>query len=426
LVVFGYDLRSSFHWRDESAYISQAYFFDLLLGGALDDPAWVSIPALDLPPLEKYLIGLMLRSRGSARPGPSEAMAWYADHSHRSETPEMLVAARWPSVILGTLGCIAVFGLGALGRDWRTGAIAALLVLGNPLYSLLARRAVADIPCEALVLTATASALWFWRLTQSGRLGPLGWIGAVLGIGILAGLAILAKLNGVLALMVIGAWAVLAVCLPRVPAGRKALIVGSALVIDAVAIATFVLLNPTLTARPAGPVPAELAGIARAGIGQRLAGIVLFRVRMSEEQRHIHAHYALKGLPDKIEAVAVQGFGRFGPFGPRRSHFPVRYDWVQDRWALAWGPWVVLGAAWAAREGRRQLRDGVPPTAWAILLHAGLALMTVTIYIPLAWDRYYLPIVAGTSLLAAGVAVAAFDHLVRLLDYDRRTENPPA
>jgi len=38
-----------------------------------------------------------------------------------------------------------------------------LFLLVNPLYDLLARRAIADIPCEALVLTATAFALRFWQ-----------------------------------------------------------------------------------------------------------------------------------------------------------------------------------------------------------------------------------------------------------------------
>jgi hypothetical protein len=50
VIALGYDLRSEFHWRDESAIISQSYFFDLLIEGALDDPAWVSLPAIDLPP----------------------------------------------------------------------------------------------------------------------------------------------------------------------------------------------------------------------------------------------------------------------------------------------------------------------------------------------------------------------------------------
>jgi 4-amino-4-deoxy-L-arabinose transferase-like glycosyltransferase len=398
----------------------QSFYFDLLLEGASDDPSWLSIPAIDLPPLPKYLIGLTLRTQGYPRPGPSEAMAWYYDNSRRYETPEMLVAARWPSVILGALGCIAVFYSGALVRDLRTGAIAALLLLMNPLYHLLARQAMADIPCEALVQTATVSALWFWQRTLSGRIGPVVWIGAVLGVGILAGLAALAKLNGILALMTIGSWAVLALTLPRVPVRRKASIVGSALLIDAVAIATFVLLNPTMTARPAGRVPRNLVRFSSAGIGQRLSMILLYRVNTLEEQRSRHSHYALHGPWYKVKAVAIQGFGRFGPFGPRLSHFPVLYDWVQDRWAIVWGPWVLLGAVWAAFRGRSQLRAGVPPTAWAILLQTVLALVMVTVFIPLAWDRYYLPIEAGVSLLAAGVAVATFDRLVEAFDQLRQ------
>ena len=59
-VVFGYDLRSELHSVDESAFISQSYFLDLYLKGETNDPAWLSDPAIDLPPLPKYLAGVML------------------------------------------------------------------------------------------------------------------------------------------------------------------------------------------------------------------------------------------------------------------------------------------------------------------------------------------------------------------------------
>src|SRR5262249_51438785 len=169
---------------------------------------------------------------------------------------------------------------------------------------------------------------------------------------------------------------------------RKLSIVGSVLLMGAIALATFVLLNPTLTARPVGRIPAEATAIARAGIGERLLVILRHRVNLSDQERYFHSDYALFGPSDKLKAVAVQGFGRFGPFGPWRSHPPVRYDWVQDRGAIVWGPWVLMGALWAGFRGRRQFLEGVPPTAWAILLQAVLALAAVTIYIPLAWDRY--------------------------------------
>ena len=99
-VVFGYDLRSELHSVDESAFISQSYFLDLYLKGETNDPAWLSDPAIDLPPLPKYLAGVMLLAHGYRRPGPKEAEAWYRDINLRIGSPEMLVAARWPSVFL--------------------------------------------------------------------------------------------------------------------------------------------------------------------------------------------------------------------------------------------------------------------------------------------------------------------------------------
>ena len=44
---------------------------------------------------------------------------------------------------------------------------------------------------------------------------------------------------------------------------------------------------------------------------------------------------------------------------------------------------------------------GQPPTAWALALWACLALTVVTVYLPMAWDRYQLPIQAPAALLAA-------------------------
>jgi hypothetical protein len=45
------------------------------------------------------------------------------------------------------------------------------------------------------------------------------------------------------------------------------------------------------------------------------------------------------------------------------------------------------------------------PTAWALAVWAGLAMAVVTAYLPMAWDRYQLPIQAPATLLAA-VALA--------------------
>ena len=111
--------------------------------------------------------------------------------------------------------------------------------------------------------------------------------------------------------------------------------------------------------------------------------------------------------------MAIQGFGRYALLGPPVHSSIDKVNWRLDWGCLVWGPIVLAGAIWAGFRGRAQLRDRQPPTAWAILLQAIVAIAVITMNIPLAWDRYFLPIQAGSSLLAAGAIVAAFDLLTR-------------
>jgi hypothetical protein len=271
---------------------------------------------------------------------------------------------------------------------------------------------MSDVPAEALILAALALALWGWRRMLSGRLGPWSWLAAV-GAGGCAGLAVLTKFNGMLALFIIAAWALLATALPRRPIARKVAVALAAVLAAAVAASTFVALNPYLTARPVGPLPEEIAELARRTVGQRAAWLVHYRLMAARNQQAHYDTYALRTAPEKLAAVAVQGFGRFGLFGPYRSDSTQRFDWSQDWGGLIWFPWVAAGACWAAARGRRQLAAGAAPTAWAILVEAAVALAVVTVYLPLAWDRYYLSLQPGSALLAAGMAVAAGDWCAR-------------
>jgi dolichyl-phosphate-mannose--protein O-mannosyl transferase len=201
---------------DESYYLTQGYYADLLIEGRRDDPAWLSMAALDHPPLAKYLFGMALRLAGERRPGPGAAAAWLLKYNLRPVpaeaftnqpdvlTPARLDAARCPVTMLGALGCAATFGIGVLARDRRTGALAGCLVAVNPLYRLEARRALPDVPCEALVLAAVAVALWGWDRALTGQLGLRRGLGGALGGGVLAGLAALTRLSGCVVVLFLG------------------------------------------------------------------------------------------------------------------------------------------------------------------------------------------------------------------------------
>jgi hypothetical protein len=283
---------------------------------------------------------------------------------------------------------------------------------------------MADVPAEALILITAAFGLWCWRRTLARGWG-LGPALATLATGIAGGLAVLAKLNGVLGLLIVGAWALLAVCLPGFRGARKVALAGSALVAGALAFLTFVALNPFLTAHPLGPLSPGLRPIADLGFLARCDKLRTHRLEVAANQQHNFRQNALSTPFERARVVAVQGFGRFGPFGPSPDDSTIRYDLQQDWGAVFWRTWVGLGLVCSLVQGWRQLRMGAPPAAWAIALQALVALAVVTLYIPMAWNRYFLSIQPGSALLAAGAVVWAFDGLASLRTRHREPLPPP-
>jgi 4-amino-4-deoxy-L-arabinose transferase-like glycosyltransferase len=412
LTVFGWDLPSEPHFVDESAYLSQSFYADLLLSGDRDDPTWLSYAGYDLPPLPKYAIGWALRLQGHRRPGPSAMVAWYADTSRQFVSKQALVAARRPSVLFGAVGCLAIYGLGTMARDRRVGLLSALLLMANPLYAMHARRAMSDVYAESLILATAAVGLWSWKrfLAGKGTIGPA--LAMALGCGVLAGLATLSKLNGALGGLILGAWAWLAIPLSPCSKRGRATLVLATLAAGGVSFATFAALNPFLYAHPRGSLDPRLEPVARLSFRERVKAVYDHRAGISEHAQSQFPDNALRTPREKVEAVAVQGFGRFGPFGPRgRTDSTVRFDARQDRGAWVWLPWVALGLLAALIRGRLQLHQGEPPAAWAIVVQAIVAMFVVTSFIPLAWDRYFLSIQPGSALLASFAIVEGFDRL---------------
>lgn len=426
LTFFGWDLAAELHFTDESAYLSQSYFADLWLEGKWDDPAWLAYAGYDIPPLPKYLIGIALRLDGHRRPGQSAMVAWYRDTSSRFVSERALVVARVPSILLGTLGCLSIFSIGTIALDRRLGFVAAFLLMLNPLYYMHARRAMSDVPAESFMLASLAVGLWAWKRTLSSGLESRPMLGLVVGSGILGGLATLSKLNGVLSGAVLGAWALLALPLPGVRRKSKAAFLVGTLASGFVSFATFVALNPFLFAHPKGPIDPRLEPVARLGFVERVELVAEHRADVSRLAKVSFPDDALTTPREKIEAVVVQGFGRFGHFGVRGwTDSTVRFDWEQDSGALIWLPWVALGLVFALLRGRRQLQSGSPPTAWAVVVQAGVASLIVTAFIPLAWDRYFLSIQPGFALLGAFAVVGVLDLLLPRLRRDAGSETPP-
>ncbi len=390
--------RNAPSFADEYAYISQSYFADLFFTGQTNDPAWLSLPGYDLQPLPKYLIGLVIRGQHKPMPGPADAYAWYRDY-HQFGDQATLQGARWHSIGLGVLGCMALFGCGVLLRSRVVGVLAALLLAASAIYRLLAHRAMSDVPCEAFLLGSVFLGLYAWR--RAWRPGGLiAIVLAGLGAGVAAGLSLLCKFNGFLALGVLGVWAILALITPGLRWTRRALAAGFMGTAAIPALAVLVLLNPFLTAQPA-----HLAGEARLlapmTLIERLRFQLKHRVSLSQQQKINFPHNALHDPLERLKVFVVQGFGRFGPLGPSESNSEIRYDWKQDRGALIWAPLAALGLLLALRDGLRERKRGQFPAGLALAAYALASWCVIGSYLPMAWDRYLLPIQAPAVLLGA-------------------------
>ncbi len=205
---------------DEYAYITQSYQPDLVFSGRMNDISWIDGLGYDLVPLPKLWINLAFRAAGIPRPPRRDALAWYDNTAHRWGTERDLVIARLPSIVLGAVGCVAIFAIGTMVCHERTGAIAAFLLAVNPLYSLHAHRAMSEAGCEAFLLVAVALGLLAWKsLLSRGPIAPSLLLSIAAGSS--AGLSILSKFNGILALVALAGWTCLALALPGMPRAAK-------------------------------------------------------------------------------------------------------------------------------------------------------------------------------------------------------------
>ncbi len=395
---------------DEYAYITQSYQPDILLAGQPDDLAWLNAVSYDLVPLPKYLINFSFRLAGIPRPAPEAAMHWYRDTAYRWGSIQVLITARLPSIVMGAIGCVAIFAIGVQVKDQRVGSIAALFLAVSPLYRLHAHRAMSEAPCEAFLLLALAVGMRGWREAVAGRHRARG-LPLFITAGLLAGLAILAKFNGVLALLCFAAWCLLGLSLPRVSPERKLMLAAGTAAAIGAAWFVFLELNPFMTAHPTGRLPAAARKIAEMGPGHRFEFLIEHRRQVSRGQQFAFSHNALHSLTERAKVVVVQGFGRFGPLGPSKSVSTVRYDWAQDWGAILWLPIVVAGFVTSIWLGRTQYQNQEPPMAWLLTLWTSLAVGVVTAYLPMAWDRYQLPIQAPAALLAALALASGWEAL---------------
>ena len=416
-LAFAWGLPGEPIFPDETAYVTQTYFLDLLSPDTRNDWAWLEYHAYDLPPLPKYVFALAEKAAGYPIPDRRTAGRWFRNIRQSLVPPGMIYVARWPVVVFGGLGLAALYVLASLGTgDTRTGALAAVLLTIDPLYRIHAHRAMSDVPTESLLLCAAAFGLHAWQICLGNRRQAGRVLGFLVIAGLFLGLATLSKLTGFSAVIVLGALCLLALFASCVPWYQRICFPCAALIAFGVTAGLWFALNPYLTAHPKGTPPADLMGEASPdqSILERFQYMLRHRVEVSRQAQSTFPHDALPGPVDKVIAVVIQGYGRFGPLGRWDHNSMVPYphfSWQRDFGACFWVPCVLAGFVLLSWQGLAQYRANLPPSGWAVVLWFSLTTLTVLFFIPLAWDRYYLPVQAPAIVLGSCTLVRIWEGL---------------
>jgi hypothetical protein len=371
---------AAFH-GDEAWWSSAGYYYSGLMFVAHDySPASWSRKGywewgLLSPPAGKYVIGLAMRAALPAGEYYYPYDFGKTEQENRARgtipPPEVLRPGRTASAIASLIACAIVFLICLSAWDWVVGLAAAVFLAFNGVFSLFAQRAMTDAPLILFLALGVLCCVGLVRTAQSNR--PFFLLLCAAG-GIAAGVAASVKFNGVVALACVE-MTVLYVALvvrPRKPARIAAFLAGGILA-AAVAGGTAILLNPMYyTTSP---------------------GELIARVTMVLDNWDILIVTQQHGNP----AQSITGFP-----GMAIEHLMVTYySPILSVLALVGlVRWLSLGIGGAFTRGA-----SAPFVAGASCL---LVLVLVLAWIPLDWDRYYLPmVVALVPFSAYGICTVA-------------------
>ncbi len=346
--------------------------------------------------INKTLIGItwLLSGRNASSLPGIYAWAMPLDWNRQQgnvPSDDLLHLARWPSAILTALGVIPIFLLGWQLRLRSLAYPAALLYALHPVILLNGRRAMME---GSLMLATLLTISWLLAMiiaehsaTANGLVRRLPPLARYVILGVLIGLVVAAKQTG-LVVAAAALVAALATGLMRDRSWRPVAAVGLA---GVVAVSTWFALNPAYWTDPVGAMRATVT--ARADL-------------LASQSNGASLAYTTVG--QRLQTLITQPF-----LAPPQFYESPTWAGVIDQQIAAyqqtsvdgwdWGP--LVGALLTALAGIGLLaliydalrRDLV---AWAILIWTGATLLA-SLAIPLAWQRYYLPLLLIAITLAA-------------------------
>ncbi|MBN1687677.1 MAG: phospholipid carrier-dependent glycosyltransferase [Candidatus Omnitrophica bacterium] len=393
---------------DENLWLYSAKYFKLFfVDYDLENPQWFEDWAYDQPPVGKYLIGGVLHLAGYADIPKvlGETEQWNflkgkEENISRGAMPpkEILLPVRRLMAGLGFSSCLILFGIGYALGGVRLGILAGLLLAWNPLVQNTCRRAMPDAALLFFLLASVAAIFLFYRRMIAGKFKE-AFLFCVLH-GVLSALAAGTKYSGGLSMIVLASFMVYLCLVIGLQSlffkrderlnrenGKLLLTVLTGFLLSGFfAFVCFVGLNPYLYH--------ETLEKLRYMIGYR-HDIICF------QQSEIGP--ALLSVSERLPRVYWRIFypPNYVVIG-NLFKFPAElYLFVLGIGCLMWNEIKMLWHRWLPSEGAILL-------LWVIIAYGGISL-----WIPLDWDRYYLPIIPGVTLVVAFAIEALLRGLSR-------------
>jgi hypothetical protein len=401
-------------FADEAAVLAQSHYYRLVAERRFSDPDWIDHAAYDHQPLYKYAVGFALHVSGQydgIPPTLEEFKRWINGGVRAPDVDRRLLAARWAMLAGSALAVGFVFAFVRRMRNTLIALLATAVFISSPLVFTHGRRAMIDLTAVGLAVGVLWTASRFASAMPTTKRTTLNWF----AFAFLAALAPLSKWNAAATCV---AAAALGVFVFAVGPGRARWIGGGLVVGVAVAVALFVALDPFYWSKPE---PQELARrlqvvdphsaaeyrkLAQASPWERGKHALEYRRgSMAAAKSMFPNDYLSPG--ERPFAILIEGMGRWS-LGNRlysvseaqKPRFERREfrDWIN---VMFLAPLVLIGFVAAFRRGWEERRMGAFPIHWLLVVWVAVDVGLLLANLTVDWDRYYLSVVAWSSIAAA-------------------------
>lgn len=397
---------------DENHWLinSHKYFKLLFIYKNVSSKQWGKFSAYDQPPVGKYVMGLALFIAGDKDEIQEleQMNSWdfskdYDWNVANGAIPPMklLHAARLTMAILGIFTCLLIYYIGRSIFGLKTGIIASLLLAYNPLMVSCSRRAMPDALFLFFVTANIALIMFFYRSFLKQELQKTVVFAALIGINI--ALASATKLNGAITGVIFVFFCILILFtktiqykslkttfkskLLKLKSDKELkILTGSLLISMLVAIIVFIAVNPYLYKQTLG----------------RTINLVEHRASMANGQQKDNPDEALTYLSEKFNSVV------------RRTMFPGSYVILSSILKIPIDlALFILGLIILLYTEIKHIRNNCKPSLRSIvILWAIITFLSITVWLPLDWDRYYLPIVLCVVMISGYIIDKIISKLV--------------